>query len=286
MEDILAHATAFLDDGDEPLTTIKMLAFDQHLKVTKEPKLASGNRKSVQISVTFTDKWDGYVKSGVFFTEEDPTVYEVLLINGVCVIPHEVLETPGILYIGIRGVSGETNKTTTLIRYEVNRGAPIGTGTAVEPSADVYQQLLAIIESGLLQGPKGDPFTYEDFTKDQLENLRGPKGDPGNGVSITGTFESYDALVAARPQGVPNESYMIQRELWVWSDNTGTWENIGQIQGPPGEPGSGIAATISGFFTLAVDEDGYLWIYSEDDGVPEFEFDEETGGLYVVQEVS
>ena len=31
----------------------------------------------------------------------------------------------------------------------------------------------------LLKGPKGDPFTYGDFTEEQLELLKGPKGDPG-----------------------------------------------------------------------------------------------------------
>ena len=29
------------------------------------------------------------------------------------------------------------------------------------------------------RGPKGDPFTYDDFTAEQLEQLKGPKGDPG-----------------------------------------------------------------------------------------------------------
>jgi hypothetical protein len=29
------------------------------------------------------------------------------------------------------------------------------------------------------QGPKGDPFTYEDFTEDQLEGLRGTQGPQG-----------------------------------------------------------------------------------------------------------
>ena len=28
-------------------------------------------------------------------------------------------------------------------------------------------------------GLKGDPFTYNDFTKEQLETLKGPKGDTG-----------------------------------------------------------------------------------------------------------
>lgn len=39
------------------------------------------------------------------------------------------------------------------------------------------------------QGPKGDPFRYEDFTPDQLEALKGPKGDKGedgrDGASAT-----------------------------------------------------------------------------------------------------
>ena len=30
-----------------------------------------------------------------------------------------------------------------------------------------------------LQGAKGDPFTYDDFTPEQLASLKGPKGDPG-----------------------------------------------------------------------------------------------------------
>ena len=29
------------------------------------------------------------------------------------------------------------------------------------------------------QGPKGDAFTFEDFTPEQLANLKGPKGDTG-----------------------------------------------------------------------------------------------------------
>lgn len=31
----------------------------------------------------------------------------------------------------------------------------------------------------IIEGPKGDPFTYEDFTPEQLESLRGPEGPQG-----------------------------------------------------------------------------------------------------------
>ena len=59
-------------------------------------------------------------------------------------------------------------------------------------------------------------------------------------------------------------------------------------KGDPGEKGeSGITAPVNGFFTLAVDTDGNLWAYSAESGTtPEFEYDSDTGNLYIKQEVS
>lgn len=59
-------------------------------------------------------------------------------------------------------------------------------------------------------------------------------------------------------------------------------------KGDPGEKGeSGITAPVNGFFTLAVDTDGNLWAYSKESGTtPEFEYDSDTGNLYIKQEVS
>jgi hypothetical protein len=58
------------------------------------------------------------------------------------------------------------------------------------------------------------------------------------------------------------------------------------IQGPAGPAGeNGITAPVSGFFTLAVDSNGDLYVYSAEEGaVPTFEYDTETGNIYVVQE--
>lgn len=67
-------------------------------------------------------------------------------------------------------------------------------------------------------------------------------------------------------------------------------------QGPKGEKGekgdkgdtgeSGITSPISGFFTLSVDADGNLWSYSADGSTsPDFEYEADTGNLYIVQEV-
>lgn len=53
-------------------------------------------------------------------------------------------------------------------------------------------------------------------------------------------------------------------------------------QGPAGE--SGVCVPMVGFFSLTVDEEGNLWAYSEEENELEFEYDPESGNLYVIQE--
>ena len=49
-------------------------------------------------------------------------------------------------------------------------------------------------------GPKGDPFTYADFTPEQLEELRGPQGIPGPAGSIDNlTAESIKSALGYTP---------------------------------------------------------------------------------------
>ena len=59
--------------------------------------------------------------------------------------------------------------------------------------------------------------------------------------------------------------------------------NIKGVKGDRGD--SGVTTPINGFFTMYVDEDGNLWVLSEDDLTNTFEYDAETGNLYFVQEV-
>ena len=72
-----------------------------------------------------------------------------------------------------------------------------------------------------------------------------------------------------------------------WSNDDGkenpTTVNIKGAKGDRGD--SGVTTPINGFFTMYVDEDGNLWVLSEDDLTNTFEYDAETGNLYFVQEV-
>ena len=63
-------------------------------------------------------------------------------------------------------------------------------------------------------GPKGDPFIYNDFTPEQLEKLKGPKGD--NGL-----------------EGPPGP----KGEPFKYSDFTQEQLNALKVKGDKGDPG-------------------------------------------------
>lgn len=79
-------------------------------------------------------------------------------------------------------------------------------------------------------GPKGDPFTYEDFTQEQLEGLTGPQGVPGPAGPAGPAGESGPAGPAG-PQGNPGNDYVLtdadKQEVVNMVLNTG---ELAQIQ--------------------------------------------------------
>ena len=59
----------------------------------------------------------------------------------------------------------------------------IRTSTPAAPEENVYDQLMALLESGKIKGEKGDTgaaFTYDMFTPEQLAGLKGEKGEKGD----------------------------------------------------------------------------------------------------------
>ena len=84
------------------------------------------------------------------------------------------------------------------------------------------------------QGPKGEtgPQGPQGETGPQ-----GPKGNDGTGVTILGSYNTYNDLVAEHPSGNAGEAYLVGGYLYVWSATTNTWENVGNIQGPQGPQG-------------------------------------------------
>lgn len=74
------------------------------------------------------------------------------------------------------------------------------------------------------KGDKGDPFTYEDFTPEQLAALKGPKGDPGE----RGQTGATGATGADGPKGDKGDPF-------TYADFTS--EQLAALKGPKGDPG-------------------------------------------------
>ena len=100
----------------------------------------------------------------------------------------------------------------------------------------------AYIDTGVAaQGPQGPQGALGE---------KGDKGDPGtpgkdgaDGASFTigARFDSLQALLQAHPTGTPGQAYAVgtaeENTIYNWSAEFGTWQDLGRLKGPQGEPG-------------------------------------------------
>lgn len=135
--------------------------------------------------------------------------------------------------------------------------------TSEDNAKDFVDTAMEILKKGSLvgppgiQGPQGEKGEKGDRGLQGVTGLQGPQGLAGE----AGATGPVGPTGATGPQGPKGE------------------------KGDPGE--SGITVPVNGFFTLAVDNDGNLYAYSAEDGTtPDLEYDEETGDLYFVTEVT
>lgn len=62
----------------------------------------------------------------------------------------------------------------------------------------------------------------------------GPEGPVGPGLVIKGTLPNVGALPGT---GAPGDGYLIGGNLYVWVAGSSSWQDVGIIQGPPGDQG-------------------------------------------------
>lgn len=74
--------------------------------------------------------------------------------------------------------------------------------------------------------------TIQDKIKQLIDSPITEGGGGGTGLNIIGELESEEELP---DEGTPGDAYLIEGDLWVWSD-TG-FANVGNIQGPIGPEG-------------------------------------------------
>ncbi len=77
-------------------------------------------------------------------------------------------------------------------------------------------------------GPKGDIGPT---------GMTGAKGSDGTSVTILGSYDTIEALEQAHSSGKPGDSYLVDSNLYVWSEEDSKWTNVGVIKGPQGIQG-------------------------------------------------
>lgn len=122
-------------------TTITGRCIDQTLQLTHVPDLASGGENEIQLEVTFDGYWTGYGKEAVF-RRDKKRIYRVVMVDGVCLVPWEVMAEPGDVFVSIRGTSGSNIRPTNEATLRFEQG-PVAEGSYPAPLPDVYKQLLS-----------------------------------------------------------------------------------------------------------------------------------------------
>lgn len=160
-----------------------------------------------KIKFNFPSGWNGYTKT-VIFKNLDKAISVVLncdnnLCTGVdeCYVPHEVIKTPEFT-VSVFGTKEDSRITTSRVRVKVLQSGYEEGDIPLEPTLEVYEQLVGLANKTLelaqsvrndadngkfkgdkgeqgIRGEKGDPFTYSDFTTEQLNNLKGETGPQG-----------------------------------------------------------------------------------------------------------
>ncbi|MFJ3386615.1 hypothetical protein ACIPKN_02810, partial [Lysinibacillus sp. NPDC086135] len=72
------------------------------------------------------------------------------------------------------------------------------------------------------------------FAERGNKGAKGDKGDTGAALSILGKLTDESQLP---PTGHAGDAYTVNGELYVWSEVTGEWENVGNIKGEKGDTG-------------------------------------------------
>lgn len=125
------------------MTTIKVAVNDQDLTIVQKPIVASGDFGSVALHADFDSSWDGYSKTAVFYKSKDAVFHVMMDGNNECVIPWEVLQSAGMMYLGIFAIKDERRKTTKVVRYDIKPGAWNEDIAIHDPTPDVYNQILS-----------------------------------------------------------------------------------------------------------------------------------------------
>lgn len=117
---------------------MKIKVVNQRLYL-EPPETAEGTREYLRAEFSFSEEWDGTVKTA-FFRGADGENHPKLLKDDTCIVPAEALAVPGRVGVSVSGTLGDTVITTDIKSFSVP--ATLSGGTPSDPEPTVWQQIL------------------------------------------------------------------------------------------------------------------------------------------------
>lgn len=91
------------------------------------------------------------------------------------------------------------------------------------------------------KGDKGEPGADGRDGKDGINGSNGKDGADGTSFTIRARYDTLEAFLQAHPTGTAGEAYAVgsaeNNTIYNWSDEFASWQDLGQLKGPQGDPG-------------------------------------------------
>lgn len=172
---------------------MKIAITNSRTRVIEPDVLVAKSIKIYTAEFTLDEEWDGFAVTAVF--ENGGVRYEQPLMEGTsCVIPWEVLEKPGYLYISVYGIKGDQRRVSMVSGGQfVRSGAEPGEKTQ-EPTPDQYEQLFSALV-GKQEKLSGVPGQVVGFDVDGNAVAQTWSGGGAGGTLIPATETSLGGII-------------------------------------------------------------------------------------------
>lgn len=154
----------------------------------KLPQVTTRSNKFFTLNVELDDVWSEYTVTVFFSNKAKPDaaedVFPVLLHDGSCIVPHEVLDASDTAaYVWLMGLKDDVRATTNIITIPLTASGYLEGVAPEEPTPDVYTEILESVRGAY--NIANDVRADADAGK--FNGKPGVKGDPGVGVPPGGT---------------------------------------------------------------------------------------------------
>ena len=156
------------------MIVLRLRAVAQGIEVIDASDFVSGSVKVYQAVFEFDSNWDGFAKTAVF-EAVGRSKTDMLITDGMCEIPHECLEQPGYLRVGVYGVHEDQIMPTVWSPVlEIEEGATAGE-MHFDPTPSTYAQILALL-AGFAGGTAGKIMAKHSDVNYDVEWVDDPSG--------------------------------------------------------------------------------------------------------------